>query len=101
MLAAVFAYTGEKAAVEQTFKKSISFLKEIDFSAVKTIELSHKDVDLSDWFFNHPVEYIEVEKAPCLESAKEYDYVQIEVSGDDLLEVIKDVGKEISETETE
>ena len=101
MLAATFAYTGETAAVEQTFKKSISFLKEIDFSAVKTIELSHKDVDLSDWFFNHPVEYIEVEKAPCLESAKEYDYVQIEVSGDDLLEVIKDVGKEISETETE
>lgn len=101
MLAATFAYTGETAAVEQTFKKSISFLKEIDFSAVKTIELSHKDVDLSDWFFNHPVEYIEVEKAPCLESAKEYDYVQIEVSGDDLLEVIKDVGEEISETETE
>lgn len=101
MLAATFAYTGETAAVEQTFKKSISFLKEIDFSAVKTIALSHKDVDLSDWFFNHPVEYIEVEKAPCLESAKEYDYVQIEVSGDDLLEVIKDVGEEISETETE
>ena len=101
MLAATFAYTGETAAVEQTFKKSISFLKEIDFSAVKTIELSHKDVDLSDWFFNHPVEYIEVEKAPCLDSAKEYDYVQIEVSGDDLLEVIKDVGEEISEAETE
>lgn len=101
MLAATFAYTGETAAIEQTFKKSISFLKEIDFSAVKTIGLSHKDADLSDWFFNHPVEYIEVEKAPCLESAKEYDYVQIEVSGDDLLEVIKDGGEEISETETE
>ena len=101
MLAATFAYTGETAAVEQTFKKSISFLKEIDFSAVKTIGLSHKDVDLSDWFFNHPVEYIEVEKEPCLESAKDYDYVQIEVSGEDLLEVIKDGGEEISEAETE
>ena len=101
MLAATFAYTGETAAVEQTFKKSISFLKGINFSAVKTIGLSHKDVDLSDWFFNHPVEYIEVEKAPYLESAKEYDYVQIEVSGEDLLEVIKDGGEEISEAETE
>lgn len=97
MLAATYAYTGETAAVEQIFKKSISFLKEIDFSAVKTIELSHKNVDLSDWFFNHPVEYIEVEKAPCLEAAKEYDYVQIEVTGEDLLEVINDGGEEVSE----
>lgn len=101
MLAATFAYTGETAAVEQTFKKSISFLKGIDFSTVKTIGFSHKDADLSNWFFNHPVEYIEVEKAPYLELAKEYDYVQIEVSGDDLLEVIKNGGEEISETETE
>lgn len=101
MLAVTFAYTGETAAVEQTFKKSISFLKEIDFSAVRTIGFSHKNVDLSEWFFNHPVEYIEVEKTPCLESAKEYDYVHIEVIGDVLLEVIKDGREEISETEAE
>ena len=101
MLATAYAYAGETGAVEQTFKKSVSFLKSIDFSAVKTIGISHKDADLSDWFFNHPVEYIEAEKRPCLEAAKEYDYVQIEVSGEDLLEVLKDGGKELSETETE
>lgn len=101
MLATAYAYAGETGAVEQTFKKSVSFLKDIDFSAVKTIGISHKDADLSDWFFNHPVEYVEAEKRPCLEAAKDYDYVQIEVSGEDLLEVLKDGGKEFSETEAE
>ncbi len=101
MLATAYAYAGETGAVEQTFKKSVSFLKDIDFSAVKTIGISHKDADLSDWFFNHPVEYVEAEKRPCLEAAKEYDYVQIEVSGEDLLEVLKDGGKEFSEKEAE
>ena len=101
MLATAYAYAGETGAVEQTFKKSVSFLKDIDFSAVKTIRISHKDADFSDWFFNHPAEYVEAEKKPCLEAAKEYDYVQIEVSGEDLLEVLKDGGKEFSETEAE
>lgn len=100
MLAATFAYTGEMAAVEQTFKKSVGFLESIDFSNVKTIEASHKNIDFSEWFFNKPVVYVEAEKTPCLESAKEYDYVQIEVTGEELLEVINDVG-EVSETKTE
>lgn len=101
MLAATYAYRGDLEVVEQIFQDSSDFLRGIDFSAVKTIELSHEGVDLSDWFFNRPVEYIELEKASCLESAKEYDYLQIAVAGDDLLEVIKDGGEEISEAETE
>ena len=89
MLAMTYAYMGEIAAVEQIFEQSISFMKEVDFSVVKSIEFSRKDVDLGELFLNHPVEYIEAEKAPCLESAREYDYVQIEVTGEDLLEVIE------------
>lgn len=45
---------------------------------------------MDDWFFNHAVEYVEVEKAPCLESAKKYDYIQVTVTGDELLEVAQD-----------
>ena len=101
MLAATFAYTGELAAVEQTFKKSVAFLESIDFSNVKTIEVSHKDKDFSDWFFNKPVVYVEAEKTPCLEAAKAYDYVQVEVTGEELLEVISDGEERISETESE
>ena len=101
MLAATFAYTGELAAVEQTFKKSIGFLEGLDFSNVKTIEASHKGVDFSEWFFNKPVVYVEAEKTPCLEAAKEYDYVQIELTGEELLEVIDNGRSEVSETKTE
>ena len=68
MLAAIFAYSGETAAVEQTFSRSIDFLQQINFEALKSIEHSHKGVDFNDWFFNHPVEYIEIEKTPFIES---------------------------------
>ena len=99
MIAATFAYTGETAAVEQTFQDSIDFISGVDFSKIKSIEVSHKNMDFNDWFFNKSVEYIEVEKQPCIESAKEYNYLQLEVDGEDFLEVIKDEGDEISETE--
>lgn len=95
MLVATFAYTGETAAVEQTFRNSVEFLKGIDFTSIKSIGLSHKGTDLSDWFFNKPTEYIEVEEAPFLEFSKGYDYVQIEVSGEELLEVFDNGGKTV------
>ena len=86
MLAAIFAYSGETAAVEQTFSRSIDFLQQINFEALKSIEHSHKGVCFNDWFFNHPVEYIEIEKTSFIESSKDYDFLQIELTGEKLLE---------------
>ena len=86
MLAAIFAYSGETAAVEQTFSRSIDFLKQINFENLKSIEYSHKGADFNDWFFNHPVEYIEIEKTSFIESSKDYDFLQIEITGEKLLE---------------
>ena len=86
MLAAIFAYSGETAAVEQTFSRSIDFLQQINFEDLKSIEHSHKGVDFNDWFFNHPVEYIEIEKTSFIESSKDYDFLQIELTGEKLLE---------------
>ena len=86
MLAAIFAYSGETAAVEQTFSRSIVFLQQINFEDLKSIEHSHKGVDFNDWFSNHPVEYIEIEKPPFIESSKDYDFLQIELTGGKLLE---------------
>ena len=86
MLAAIFAYSGETVAVEQTFSRSIDFLQQINFEDLKSIEHSHKGVDFNDWFFNHPVEYIEIEKTSFIESSKDYDFLQIEITGEKLLE---------------
>lgn len=86
MIAFIFAYLGETVAVEQTFSRSIDFIKQINFDDLKSIEFSHKGVDFNDWFFNNPVKYIENEKILFLESTKDYDYLQVELSGEKLLE---------------
>lgn len=95
MIAATLTYEGEMDAVQQVFNDSTVQLKAIDFSKVKTIERAHKDADLSDWFFNRPAEYVEAEKQPCLEMTKSIDYLQIEVSGEDLLEAIENGKQDI------
>lgn len=100
MIAGAFAYKGEMAAVEQTFEDGISFLNNIDFSKLKSIEQAHRGVDLEDMFYNHASKYVETEKEQCIESAKSYDYVTLEVTGDKLLEVLSD-GREVSKEEVE
>lgn len=101
MIAATLAYVGETDAAEQTFVECMKFLGEIDFSKLRSIEASHKDAKFDDWFFNKPVEYAEMEMKPCLEIAKEYDCFQIEVSGEELLEVLQNERNEISEKKIE
>ena len=41
-----------------------------------------------DMFYSAPVEYLVAEKEACLEEAKHFDYVALEVSGEKLLEVL-------------
>lgn len=100
MIAGAYAYKGEMAAVEQTFRDGIAFLDNIDFSKLKSIELAHKGVDLDAMFYNHASEYVEMEREQCIQSAKSFDYVTLEVTGDKLLEVLLD-GREVSKKEVE
>lgn len=60
----------------------------IDFGKVKSIGNVHRD--LGDMFYAYPVDFISTEKNICLEEAKGYDYVALEVSGEKLLEVLSD-----------
>ena len=41
-------------------------------------------------FYSYPVEFVASERTICLEEAKKYDYVALEVSGERLLEVLAD-----------
>ncbi len=101
MLAASYAYSGEIEAAKQVYISSEEFMKGINFENIKTIELSHKKEELKDMFFNRSLEYIEVDEELCMEEAEPYDTVSIEVTGEKLLEVLKDGRKEeISKTET-
>lgn len=53
-------------------------------------------------FYSAPAEYIEAERMICLDQAKNYDYVALEVGGEKLLEVLENgQTKEISEANAE
>ena len=88
LLAVSYAMYGDLETAEQTFRLSETNLRAIDFSKVETISYQHKD--LTDMFYSAPVSYIAAERDACMEEAKQYDYVAIEVSGEKLLEVLGD-----------
>ena len=86
LLAASYALCGNLETAEQTFRLSESTIRSIDFSKVETIRYQHKG--LTDMFYSAPAGYIATERTVCLEEAKHYDYVALEVSGEKLLEVL-------------
>lgn len=86
LLAASYAVCGNLQTAEETFRLSEENIRRIDFSKVETIGYQHKG--LTDMFYIAPTGYISAERDVCLEEAKSYDYVALEVSGDKLLEVL-------------
>ena len=90
LLSVSYAVCGNSQTAEETFRLSEENIRRIDFSKIKTIEYQHKE--LKDMFYTAPTEYISVERDICLNEAKKYDYVALEVSGEKLLEVL-DSGK--------
>ncbi|MDD3227801.1 MAG: hypothetical protein PHE09_01165 [Oscillospiraceae bacterium] len=88
LIAASYVICSDIPTAEKTFKLGEQFLSALDFSKVKTIEFSHKSI--ADMFYLKPVEFLTEERIVCLDEAKGYDYIALEVSGDSLLEVLGD-----------
>lgn len=100
LLAASYAMCGNLQTAEETFRLSEATIQSIDFRKVETIRYQHKE--LTDMFYSAPVGYIAAERDVCLEEAKHYDYVALEVSGEKLLEVLGNGQAEaVQETEIE
>lgn len=91
LLAASYVVTGDIEAAKQAYNDSEQFIATIEFSNAQTIRHIHKPKDVQNMFVFHPVEYIKAEKEEAEEAAKEYDYMLIEASGQDLLEVFGNV----------
>lgn len=99
LIAASYAMVGNLQTAEESFRISERFMGSIDFSKVKSIENIHPD--LEDMFYSYPVDFIVSERNACLEEAKAYDYVSLEVSGEMLLEALSDgKSKEVSEEDS-
>lgn len=96
LIAASYAIGGDLQTAEESFRIGEQFIGAIDFGKVQSIARVHKG--LGEMFYSCPVEYFTTERIACLEEAKKYDYVALEVSGDMLLEVLSDGRtKEVSE----
>lgn len=100
LLAASYVMTGNTQTAEETFRLSEKAIQAIDFSKVETIGYQHKG--LTEMFYTAPVGYIAAERDECMEESKQYDYVALEVSGEELLEVLRNgETEEIQEAGTE
>lgn len=87
LLAASYTVCGNNETAELTFRLSESMIQDIDFSKVKTIQYLHKG--LKDMFYNDPTGYITAEQEISRENAKKFDYISFEVSGEKLLEALR------------
>lgn len=85
-IAASYVLCGNTESAEKAFQIGEQTLRGIDFSKVKSIRNIHRNAP--KMFFDSPCEYLENERINCMEEAKEFDYIAIEVSGDLLLEEV-------------
>jgi hypothetical protein len=69
-------------------------MKAVRFGNVQTIKFVHKPEGIQDMFMYHPVTYLEAEQEQVEKDAQKFDYMLIEASGEDLLEVLEH-GKEV------
>lgn len=94
MLAASYAVCGDMKRAQHVFEMAINYLRELDFGNVSTFSYMHPKEDAKEMFFNNAPEYIQAAQAACIESAKPFEFIAIQLSGDELLEVIGN-GEEI------
>ena len=100
MVAASYAICGQMDAAEQVFLDAEQEMKEIDFEALQTLRYIHKKN--TEMFYYHAAEYIATEREICIEDAKEYDAISLQVSGEQLLEVFEHGRQEeVSESDSE
>ncbi len=88
MLAGTFVLQNEKEVALKVFEEAKSFVGNLDYSAIKTIEYIHKGENLDDWFFNNEVEMVEMHEE-LVEHVGLVEALEINFTGEQLLEVTR------------
>lgn len=88
LLAASYVATDEIEAAKKAYGDSIDFIETIRFGNAQTIKFVHKSVEIQDRFVYHPVAYIKAEQEDAEEDARKFNYMIIEATGEELLEVL-------------
>ena len=87
-LASSFLVVEDTARAETVYQQARSFLQSIDYKHLQTLDSIYPKGSMADAFYHQSEQYIEDEKQLCLEEAKPYDFVQIEIPGEYLKEVV-------------
>lgn len=100
MVATSYAICGQRDAAEQVFLEAEQEMEKIDFRALQTLHyIDKKDTDM---FYYHAVDYITIEREICLEDAQKYDAINLQVSGEKILEVFeRGKSEEVSDSDAE
>ena len=87
LLAASYAVVGDTDTAERVYEMTLTDLDAIDYSKVNTIEYLHRKSSFESFGELIP-QYIETECHECLEKTQKFDTIEIEITGEELLEVI-------------
>lgn len=91
----------EPGAMEEVFFQQEKFIKSLETRKLKSIENIHYNIDFSGEWFYSPRRFLDETRLQYLDFTKEnYDAVSIEVTGQQMLEVLKDDKTARSEAET-
>lgn len=97
MIAASYVIVNKPEIAKQVFDKAMDDMKQVDFTNLKTIGFIHGNN--KEMLYHRAVEYIEVERDICIDDAKDYDLIELQVSGEKLKEVFENgIQEKISET---
>jgi len=89
LIAESYIICGEEESAASVFDECRTFIESLNFSNVKTILYSHPKKKAEDLFLHTAIPCIATDKALCLEAAKPYDYIEITLNGEDILEVLE------------
>lgn len=88
LLADSYLYCNEHAAARKAYTDAATFLGRLDFTRVLTLRYMHPEDDFSDTICERAVEYLEAERISSLELARPCDYIEMTVSGEQIIEAI-------------
>ncbi len=89
LLADSYYYIGETKAAEEVYRHAINFVRELDFSNVRTLHYIHPNENLSDTVCELAEPYILAEQEKSVKLAKPYDTVELLLTGDEIMEVLE------------
>lgn len=92
MLAQSYTILGQQAAAEEVYKIAEQNMSEISFEALKTLRYIHNKNE--NLLYYRASDYVKTEKEICLEQAKNYDGITVEITGEKILEEFENVRTE-------